>query len=81
MKHISITYHMARANEVAETCITLPMKDAIADDILEHQGESRYIKQNSHTITNIKIILTLLAELQGYDNAAFCCAKSSELGN
>ena len=39
MKHISITYHMSREGEIAETCIILPMEDQIASDILEHQGE------------------------------------------
>lgn len=27
MKHISITYHMSREGEIAETCIILPMED------------------------------------------------------
>ena len=29
MKHISITYHMSREGEIAETCIILPMEDQI----------------------------------------------------
>lgn len=41
MKHISITYHMSREGEIAETCIILPMEDQIASDILEHQEKSR----------------------------------------
>ena len=34
MKRINITYHMENADEVAESCITLPMTDDIADDII-----------------------------------------------
>lgn len=75
MKHICITYHMTRKNEVAETCITLPMEAQIAEDILEHQGDSQYVEQGSFTITNIKIILNNLAALQGYGNAMFCSAE------
>ena len=79
MKHICITYHMTRKNEIAETCITLPVEEHIADDILRHQGDSQYVRQGSFTITNIKIILNNLAELQGYVDAAFCCADAAEL--
>ena len=46
MKHISITYHMSREGEIAETCIILPMEDQIASDILEHQEESRHVRED-----------------------------------
>ena len=81
MEHICITYHMTRTNEVAETCITLPMQEHIAEDILAYQGESQYVMQGSFTITAIKIILNNLAELQGYADASFCCAEPAELGS
>ena len=35
MKHICITYHMKRDEEIAETCITLPMSEADADEVLQ----------------------------------------------
>lgn len=77
MKHICITYHMTRKNEIAETCITLPVEKHIADDILLNQGDSQYVGQGSFSITNIKIILNNLAELQGYVDASFCCAEAA----
>lgn len=75
MKNIIITYHMSRESEVAETCIKLPMQEHIADDILERQGDSQYVKQGSMSITAVKLILNNLAELQGYYDAAFCMAE------
>jgi len=79
MKHICITYHMTKANEVAETCITLPMSEGIAASILTQQGESAYVRADSHTVTPVKIILNQLAELQGYNTASFCCAEETTL--
>lgn len=78
-KYINITYHMSNKNETAETCINLPMKKEIANDILENQGDSQYVKQGSMSITAIKIILNNLAELQGYPVAAFCMAEDVKL--
>ena len=75
MKRICITYHMTKANEIAETCITLPMSDDIATSVLAEQGESVYIRAYNGTLTAIKIILNQLAELQGYSSATFCCAE------
>ena len=71
MKHISITYHMSREGEIAETCIILPMEDQIASDILEHQDGCGTIA--------VRTILTCLAELQGYTDASFCMAMEAEL--
>lgn len=79
MKYICITYHMSRENEVAETCITLPMDEKIADDILENQGDSQYVKQGSFSITAVKTILNNMAELQGYADASFCMAEEGSL--
>lgn len=75
MKNICITYRMTRANEIAETCITLPMTEGIAASILTQQGESAYVRADRYTVTPVKIILNQLAELQGYNSAAFCCAE------
>ena len=36
-KNVCITYHMSKENEVAETCITIPMDAAVADDVLANQ--------------------------------------------
>lgn len=65
MKHISITYHMSREGEIAETCIILPMEDQIASDILEHQEKSRHVREDGCGTIAVRTILTCLAELQG----------------
>jgi hypothetical protein len=74
-KYINITYHMAKPNEVAESCITLPMTDAIADDILEH-GES---SQHLDLMRNGEVarILRSLATIQGYEYVDACCPTES----
>lgn len=80
MKHVCITYHMTRPNEVAETCITLPLDDAIADDLLAHQECSAYV-QGRERFSRLSIpgLLHQLAALQGYDTANFCCAEEARL--
>lgn len=86
MKHLCITYHLSTDHskpadnyphniETAETCITIPMKDEIAADILEHQENSEHVREGSLSITPIKTILEELARLQGYQEAHFCCAE------
>ena len=76
MKHVCITYHMTRPNEVAETCATIALDDAIADDLLRHQDRSAYV-QGSERFSRLSIpgLLHQLAALQGYDTADFCCAE------
>lgn len=81
MKHLCITYHMETLNEIAESCITIPIKAEIAADIMEHQEESRYVRQGSISMTPIKAILNQLAELQGYQSADFTCAQDRENRN
>ena len=88
MKRICITYHMSIDHsrpsdsyphniEVAENCITIPMLDEMADDILENQSNSRYLM--SHTgQRNVYDALLILALLQGYNNAEFITAESAE---
>ena len=44
MKPICITYHMKNDTEVAETCVTLPMKDVIANDLLEKGDNSTHLR-------------------------------------
>ena len=80
MKHVCITYHMTRPNEVAETCTTIALDDAIADDLLRHQESSAYVRIRSHfTLQPIPALLNQLAALQGYDRATFCCAEETAL--
>lgn len=74
-KYVCITYHMNKENEVAETCITIPMDEEVANDVLAKQERSRYVKEGSSSITPVKQILNNLAKLQGYGDAHFCCAE------
>ena len=76
-KNVCITYHMSKENEVAETCITIPMDAAVADDVLANQENSQYVKEGSSSITPIKQILNggcLLVEEKrlGDDNEFHC---------
>lgn len=80
MKHVCITYHMTKPNEVAETCITLPLDNSIADDLLAHQEGSAYVQGHKRfTRLSIPGLLNQLAVLQGYDTADFCCAEEARL--
>lgn len=80
MKHICITYHMTRPHEVAETCTTVALDDAIAEDLLTHQEGSAYVSgRKRFTHLSIPSLLNTLACLQGYDGASFCCAEEVKL--
>lgn len=80
MKKVCITYHMTRPGEVAETCITLPLDDAIADDLLTHQESSACVQGHKRfTRLSIPALLSQLAALQDYDTADFCCAEEARL--
>lgn len=80
MKHVCITYHMTRPNEVAETCTIIALDDAIADDLLRHQERSAYVQGHKRfTRLSIPALLNQLAALQGYDTADFCCAEETAL--
>ena len=80
MKHVCITYHMTRPHEVAETCTTIALDDAIADDLLQHQERSAYVQGHKRfTRLSIPALLNQLAAIQDYDTAAFCCAAEAKL--
>lgn len=80
MKHVCITYHMTRPNEVAETCTIIALDDDIAADLLEKQEDSDYVRIRSRfTLQPLPVLLNQLAALQGYDRATFCCAEEAKL--
>lgn len=80
MKHVCITYHMTRPNEVAETCTTIALDDSITKDLLKNQENSAYVvAPRSHKRPSIPALLNQLATLQGYDRATFCCAEEARL--
>lgn len=73
MKRINITYRMEKPGEVAESCITLPMTDDIADDILWMEEGSTYLG-TGHNGT-VRRLLENLAAIQGYTFTRACCPK------
>lgn len=80
MKHVCITYHMTKPNEVAETCTTIALDDPIAFDLLLHQETSAYVQGTKRfTRLSVPALLNQLAALQGYDRATFCCAEEARL--
>lgn len=75
MKHLCITYHMSKPGEVAETCITLPMEDYAAGEIMEFQDELQSMKKHFLFVAALEKILQSMARLQGYEKAEFCSAE------
>lgn len=73
MKHINITYHMENSDEVAESCITLPMTDDIADDILWMGENSTYLGAGHNG--EVRRLLESLAAIQGYKYTGACCPR------
>ena len=74
MKHVNITYHMHNTEDsVAETCITLPMTDEAAADIMEKGADSQHL--NPMLMGEVYRVLRSLATLQGYTYDGFCCAE------
>ena len=73
MKHICITYHMTRKNEIAETCITLPMDDTKATELLACQENCLQLREGA----TLDVLLCKLSILQGYQYAGFCIAEET----
>ena len=68
MEYLLVTYHMVRPGETAETCIRLPVTPELADAMLA----------GGHSAV-IDAVLLLLAELQGYEGATYCCCERTSL--
>ena len=75
MKQIRFTYHMERLGMVAQSSITLTMKDGIAADILAHGDDSQYMGVNGAAGR----VLDAAAELQGYTLRGVCSAELVEV--
>ena len=71
MKRLMITYRMTNEYEDAETCIALPVTDAIAEDVLTWGDDSRHIRRGGV----IWQALNTLAEMQGYKHTLYCTAE------
>ena len=73
MTNLCITYQMHNDTETAETCVTLPMLEEVAEDILERGADSEHL--DSMRIGEVQRILKSLASIQGYTYDGFCCAE------
>lgn len=73
MKNINVTYHMSNEEGIAETCITLPVRDEVAADVLELGARSEHV--DPMQIGELYRLLRSLSALQGYEYAGFCCAE------
>ena len=63
-RSVCITYHMHFPGEEAESCITLPMEDEIADDILDKGVDSVHMMLDLNG--EVARLLRSLADIQGY---------------
>lgn len=73
MQRVTITYHMSARHEIAETCITIPMEDRLAAELLERQDTSALAQ-----IGDVNALIQSLAFLQGYYHAEFICAERAK---
>ena len=71
MMNVCITYHMKREHEIAETCITLPMEDNKAMELLATQNEWWQLMAGAA----LDVLLHKLSLLQGYMYDDFCMAE------
>ena len=67
-QYLMVTYHMVKPYETAETCIRLPVRPETARKLLD----------GGHDPV-VDAILNLLAALQGYEGAAYCCCEETTL--
>lgn len=67
MKKLRVTYHMIRPGETAESCITLPVSDEAAREILSLKVD-KYSFVQSDNAASVNVILYNLAYLQGYED-------------
>lgn len=65
MKNVGITYHMQNGLETAESFIVLPMKDDIAEDILNLEERSLHMRLDVNG--EVARLLRSLADIQGYE--------------
>jgi hypothetical protein len=75
MKKLNIYYHLVKGEEIAETCITLPLQKSIADDVIKNQSKSRHLENHEAFSGDLCELLQYLALLQGYNTARFVLAE------
>ena len=82
MTKILVTYHMTKGpHDSAETCITLPMDERHALNLMVRQEKSGLVFGPGRQRGHLSIILNHLARLQGYSFAEFVCAEIAREGN
>lgn len=67
MKKLGVTYLMSRPGETVEYCITLPVSDEAAREILSLNVD-KYSFVQSDNAASVNVILYNLAYLQGYED-------------
>lgn len=73
MTKLCIVYYMHNDEGIAETCVTLPMLEEVAEDILEKGADSEHL--SSMLIGKVYLVLKSLASIQGYTYDGFCWAE------
>lgn len=76
MKKVLITYHMTNGEEDAETCVTLPMMDEIAADVLAQGEDSCYLGIGIGGAVWGELVR--LAQMQGYHFTKVCKVQLAE---
>lgn len=87
MKNIWITYCLfadrsqpaddfPHKTELVESCIKVAFPEELANDVLEKQSESEYVKKSAKE--GLYDWLNMLARLQGYQEGHFVSAETAE---
>ena len=71
MKEVTITYQMFRSGASEKTCITLPMEDRAANELLQQQASHWLVAEGGA----LDRLLDNLAFLQGYQASGFIRAE------
>lgn len=67
MKELRVTYHMSRPGETVEDCITLPVSDEAAREILPLKVD-KYRFLCGDATARLSVIIYDLALLRGFEN-------------
>lgn len=67
MKRITITYHMEKGSETAESCITVPMTDKALEGLRQFDRDG--VPHYGHA--SVLELISSLALLAGYDTGTY----------
>jgi len=74
---VDIYYHLTKGDFIAETRVTLTLKNTIAMDVFKNGRKSKYVKDeipHNEPPGELAAVLHNLAKLQGYDTGRFIFA-------